>query len=152
MSTAWGRYPEAVLQFPTAGIDIDLRQPLSPRSLLLLASAGLAKPFAVVTACNPLGCSLDDRANQRLSAVLTALVQDRFPGARPAHGSSPDGAHIEPGWAIPAPREEARSLAARFLQNALFWFDGVRFSIVPVHVAGPPLTLPAEAPNRGVGR
>jgi hypothetical protein len=149
---AWGRYPDTILQFPSAGIDIDLRQPLSPRALLVLAIAGLARPFAVVTACNPLGCSLDDSANRRLSAVLTGLVQDRFPGARPAHGTSPDGAHVEPGWAIPAPLEEARSLATRFLQNAVFWFDGIRFSIVPVHAAGPLLTLPIGPADPAAGR
>ena len=152
MTSAWGRYPDTILKFPSVGVDIDLRQPISPRSLLVLAVGGLAKPFAVVTACNPMGGSLDDGANQRLSAVLTAQVQDRFPGARPVHGTSPDGSHVEPGWAIPAPLEEARSLAARFFQTAIFWFDGTRFSIVPVHTAGPPLTLPVEEPDRAAGR
>jgi len=152
MTSAWGRYPDTILQFPSVGVDIDLRQPVSPRSLMVLAIGGLAKPFAVVTACNPMGGSLDDSANQRLSAVLTALVQDRFPGARPAHGASPDGTHVERGWAIPAPLEEARSLAARFFQNAMFWFDGARFSVVPVHTSGPSLMLPVEAPGRAARR
>jgi len=152
MTSAWGRYPDTILQFPSVGVDIDLRQPVSPRSLMVLAIGGLAKPFAVVTACNPMGGSLDDSANQRLSAVLTALVQDRFPGARPAHGASPDGTHVEPGWAIPAPLEEVRNLAARFFQNAMFWFDGARFSVVPVHTGGPSLMLPVEAPDRAARR
>lgn len=152
MHPVWGDYPDTVLQFPGAGLNIDLRQPVSPRSLQTLATAGLRGSFAVVTACDPLGGLLDTSANQRLSAVLTALVHDRYPGARPAQGISTDGAHIEPGWAIPAPLEEARGLAARFLQNSIFWFDGARFSIVPVSVAGPHLTLPVEPADRAAGR
>lgn len=152
MHPVWGNYPETVLQFPGAGLNIDLRQPVSPRSLQALATAGLAGSFAVVTACDPLGGPLDPSANQRLSAVFAALVQDRYPGARPAHGISPDGAHLEPGWAIPAPLEEIRGLAARFLQNSIFWFDGVRFSIVPVTLAGPHLMLPVEPGDRAAVR
>jgi hypothetical protein len=152
MHPVWGAYPDTVLQFPGAGLNIDLRQSVSPRSLQALKTAGLTGQFAVVTACDPLGGALDSSANQRLSSVLTALVQERYPGARPAHGISPDGAHVEPGWAIPAPLEEARGLAARFLQNSIFWFDGARFSIVPVTVAGPHLTLPVEPADPAAGR
>lgn len=152
MYSAWGSYRDTVLQFPSAGVNIDLRYPLSPRALHALANAGLAGPFAVVTACDPLGSAHDDNANLRLSAVLAALVQERYPKARPAHGAAPDGTHVEPGWAIPAPLEEVRSLAARFLQQAIFWFDGARFSIVPVHGAGPILTLPVGPAGPGAGR
>ena len=97
----------------------------------------------MVTACNPLGRSLEEAANSRLTAVLTALVLDRYPGARLAHGASPDGTHLERGWAIPAPVDEVRALAARFFQNAVFWFDVGCFYIVPVLASLPPLALPA---------
>jgi len=55
---------------------------------------------------------------------------------------SADGRHVGPGWAIPIPFEEAEMLAARFFQNALFWYDGDRFFIVPVLASGSPLPLP----------
>jgi hypothetical protein len=37
---------------------------------------------------------------------------------------------------------DARRLAAGFLQNALFWFDGQSFSIEPVLGSGPAVALP----------
>jgi hypothetical protein len=139
---SWGRYPDTVLRFPEAGLTIDLRRPPSPHALRALADLGLAGSFGVVTACEPLGRPLDESSNVRLTTVLTAVVLDRFPGARLAHGTSPDGSHLERGWAIPAPLEEVRALAARFFQNAVFWFDAGRFSIVPVLAPLPPLALP----------
>lgn len=145
MDPSWSAYSDTHLRFPGAGLTIDLRRPLSPLATRTLAGMGLLRPFAVITACNPLGARLGAESNRRLGSVLTVLVRDRYPDARPADGGSPDGAHVEPGWAIPAPLEEARVLAARFLQNALFWFDGARFSIVPVQGEGPPLILPAES-------
>jgi len=139
---AWGAYPDTVLTFPDAGIVVDLRHPLTPAIRRHLQDLGLPGPFAVVTASNPLGGHLDDHSNRRLLAVLASQIASRFPGARKALGGSPDGRHQEPGWAIPASLEEARRLAEEFLQNALFWYDGDRFLIVPVHAPGEPLGLP----------
>ena len=143
MHPSWGRYPDTVLRFPEAGLRIDLRRPLSPADLRALADIGLSGPFAVITSCNPLGRPLEEAANGRLTAVLTALVLDRYPAARLAHGGSPDGAHQERGWAIPAPLDEVRALAARFFQNGVFWCDAGRFYIVPVLASLPMLALPA---------
>ncbi len=143
MHPSWGTYPDTTLRFPEAGLSIDLRRPVSPHALRALADLGLPGPFAVVTSCDPLGIPLDDASNGRLTAVLTALVLDRYPAARLAHGSSPDGTHMERGWAIPAPMGEIHVLAARFFQNAVFWFDAGCFVIVPVLAPLPPLPLPA---------
>ncbi len=148
MHAAWGPYPDTILQFPGADLAIDLRRPVAPEALLALARDGLSGPFAVVTACNPLGHPLGERANHRLSAVLSAMVRQHHPGARPAHGGSSDGRHLEPGWAIPVPLDEARRLAARFFQNAVFWFDGTKFVIVPVLASGPQVSLPQEPAYR----
>jgi hypothetical protein len=145
---AWGPYPDTILQFPEADLAIDLRLPVAPEALRALAHDGLGGPFAVVTACNPLGYPLGERANRRLGAVLSAVVKQHHPGARPAHGGSTDGRHLEPGWAVPVPLEEARKLAARFFQNAVFWFDGTKFVIVPVLASGPPLPLPQAPASR----
>jgi len=144
MHRAWGAYPETVLTFPDADLVVDLRRPLTPAIRRRLGEHGLSGPFAVVTACNPLGTHLDEAANRRLCQVLAMQVAARYPGARPVDGGSPDGTHREPGWAIPASLEEARRLAGEFLQNAVFWFDGERFSVVPVHSPGEPLALPVR--------
>ncbi len=143
MHPSWGTYPDTILRFPEAGLSVDLRLPVSPEAVRSLAGLGLPGRFAVVTACEPLGRSLEESSNSRLTAVLTALVLERYPGARLAHGTSPDGSHMERGWAIPAPLEEIKDLAARFFQNAVFWFDAGSFYIVPVLAALPPLPLPA---------
>lgn len=146
MHRPWGAYPETVITFPETGLVVDLRRPVNPILRQRLGELGLSGRFGVVTACNPLGSEIGAAANRRLTALLGCRVAG-YAGARPAVGGSPDASHREPGWAIPAPFDEVRRLAADFLQNALFWFDGERFSIVPVHAAGDPLPLPA--PSQG---
>jgi hypothetical protein len=143
MQPAWGHYPDTILRFPQTGLSIDLRLPLSRSLRQQLGDLGLGGAFAVITACNPLGSRLDAAANRRLTSVLAALVRERYPAAPEAHGGSPDHQHEEPGWAIAIPLPEAQRLAAQFLQNAVFWFDGERFVIVPVLAPGPELPLPA---------
>lgn len=142
MHPSWGTYPDTILRFPEAGLSIDLRRPVSPDAVRALAGMGLTGSFAVVTACEPMGRSLGESSNSRLTAVLTALVLERYPGARLAHGISADGTHMERGWAIPGALENIKELAARFFQNAVFWFDDGSFSIVPILAPLPPLPLP----------
>ena len=143
MHEAWGPYSETILHFPEASLSIDLREPVPADACRTLAGIGLSGPFAVVTACNPLGRVLEPRANQRLSAVLAGVVRAQHPGAVRADGGAPAGGHLEPGWAIATSLEPALLLAARFFQNAVFWFDVGCFSIVPVLASLPKLALPA---------
>jgi len=143
VSAAWGPYSDTVLHFPEAGLTVDLRLALPGGIPQRFAELGLGASFAVVTACNPLDTLLEAPANERLTRVFERVVRERYPGATPAHGRSPDGKHEEPGWAIPAHLTETQRLATEFLQNALFWFDGERFFIVPVLAPGPHLPLPA---------
>jgi hypothetical protein len=138
----WGTYPDTVLHFPD--LRVDLRRPVPSDLVQSLRRLGLAAPFAVVTASNPLGIRLDESVNRWLGAVLSSVVRLRYPAAVPADGRAPDGAHVEPGWAISAPLVDARRLAADFLQNALFWFDGQSFSIERVHAPGPAVALPRK--------
>jgi hypothetical protein len=140
--SAWGDYPETVLHLPELGLLLDLRLPLPAAVPKRFAKLRLS-PFGVLTACNPRGVKLDEAANRRLTAELASVVRERYPGSPLAHGRSPDGRHEEAGWAIAAPLGELKQLAADFRQNALFWFDGTRFFIVPVLLQGPPLPLPA---------
>jgi hypothetical protein len=147
MHRPWGAYPETVITFPDTGLVVDLRRPVTPILRQRLGEIGLAGPFGIVTACNPLGTQIGAEVNRRLSAVLGCRVAG-YAGSRPVVGASPDASHQEPGWAIPAPLDQVRRLAAEFLQNALFWFDGERFSIVPVHGAGQALSLPASSQDK----
>lgn len=143
MHRPWRAYPETVITFPDSGLVVDLRCPVNPILRQRLGEIGLGGQFGIVTACNPLGTPADPEANQRLTTLLGSRVAG-YEGSRLAVGGSPDASHQEPGWAIPAPLEVVRRLAADFLQNALFWFDGERFSIVPVHAPGEVLPLPAS--------
>jgi len=139
---AWSAYPDTILHFPEVDREVDLRRPLPPDARSAFGDLGLSGSSAVVTAHNPLGLTLSETSNRRLETLLAALVRTRYPGARPAHGRPAYGRHLERGWAIPIPLEEAEMLAARFFRNALFWYDGDRFFIVPVLASGPPLPLP----------
>ena len=142
MHRPWGAYPETVITFPDTGLVVDLRRPVTAILRQRLGEIGLSGRFGIVTACNPLGAPIDAAANRRLSALLGCRIAG-YEGSRSAIGGSPDSSHQEPGWAIPASLDQVRRLAADFLQNALFWFDGERFSIVPVHAPGETLPLPA---------
>ena len=144
MRRPWGAYPETVITFPDSGLVVDLRRPVNPMLRQRLGEIGLSGSFGVVTACNPLGGQVDAAANRRLTTLLASRAAG-YAGSRPAVGGSPDGSHREPGWAIPAPLDELRRLAADFLQNALFWFDGEKFAIIPVHGAGEALPLPISS-------
>ncbi len=144
MHRAWGAYPDTVLTFPEIDLVVDLRGPLSPVVRQRLRDAGLGGPFGVVTACNPLGSQFDAASNRRLTILLATRIAASHPSARRADGGSPDGAHQEPGWAVPGSLEQARQLGEAFFQNAVFWFDGERFAIVPVHAPGQVILLPVE--------
>ena len=146
MHPAWGPYPDTVLQFSEAGLTVDLRRAISPQARTALAQLGLGRSFGVITACNPMGRFAGEPANSRLHAVLSAIVLLRYPGAVRADGQAASGTHREPGWALPISLEEMRELAARFFQNAVFWFEEGRFQIVPVLATLPPLPLPAGRP------
>ncbi len=55
----------------------------------------------------------------------------------PCTGRSPDGSHEEPGLAVACGRREAISLARRFGQAALYWWDGEALWIEPALASTP---------------
>jgi hypothetical protein len=145
----WHRYPETILEFEVSGARrIDLRRQLDSEARSLLRTAGLSRPFAVVTACNPRGRQLDDGANSLRCQALEEELAKRGIARTRADGVSADGSHREQGWALVLPFADACRLAARYQQSAIFWFDAERFWIVPVledSAAAVPLPLrPAE--------
>ncbi|MGI9188708.1 MAG: DUF3293 domain-containing protein [Longimicrobiaceae bacterium] len=135
-------YCGTVLEFPTLDppLQVDLRAPVPADLRGTLAAAGLATPFAIITAFNPRSEPTDEADNQRRDAELTAQLGSR--SWLRADGCSPDRSHREPGVAVALSGSEARELAVRFDQDAFFWFDGARFWIRAAAESFGPVRLP----------
>ena len=143
-STSWAEYHDTNLRFMHNGVDITfvMRNALTPEQLQQLAQCvGGPGEFAVITAFNP-GVSVSDDANRQAHAELIAHVQSlglKFieahgVAATPAAGATP---HQELGVAIRTSKNNARSIAELFVQNAFFWFDGANFWIEPACETNP---------------
>lgn len=138
----WAQYPCTILEFaPPERLRIDLREPLGAAERAVLASLGLDRPFAVLTAENPLGENAEDKPtpaaeaatglrNAARSSALEAELRKSGIEFQPCDGVAPDGEYREHGVAVVLPREQAVMLARRFGQLAIFWFDGRNFSLV----------------------
>ena len=139
----WDNFGETVLHVHNWGRDLDLRKPLAVEDLRFLRGIFSVHCFAVVTAANPGGRLLTIPENERRFAALGAeLEQEAIPRWR-CDGMSPDGTHIERGYAVELPQELAVALARRHEQLGIFWFDGERMWIVPVLAERTAVMLPA---------
>lgn len=128
MDTQLDTYSQTVLVF----LDeywIDLRLPLDERGRAALHAAGLDEPFAVISAWPRLGEPHVTLAGRRATAQLRMRLVEL--GARPVDvlAGSPDRRHSEPSLAACLPSQLALALARELRQDAIFWFDGKRFSI-----------------------
>ena len=138
----WAQYPCTVLEFaPPDRLRIDLRRPLGAPERATLVALGLNRPFAVLTAENPMGENAEDkptaaqeemteRRNATRREELEAELRRSGVEYQPCDGVAPDGDYREHGVAVVLPREQAVMLARRFGQLAIFWFDGRAFSLV----------------------
>ncbi|MBI5503568.1 MAG: DUF3293 domain-containing protein [Deltaproteobacteria bacterium] len=115
---------------------IDLRLPIGPAQIEALSRLGLGGSFAVVTACNPRGRRLAAPHNERRGRRLHARIAAQAVTCCRADGVAADASHREPGFAVATDLKTAVALAAACEQSAIFWFDGLRFRIVPVLEAG----------------
>jgi hypothetical protein len=150
----WAQYPCTILEFaPPQSLRIDLRKPLGTAERAVLASLGLDRPFAVLTAENPLGENTEDeptkaqqaasdRRNDTRRAELEAELRKSGIEFQPCDGVAADGDYREQGVAVVLPREQAVMLARRFGQLAIFWFDGRNFSLVGAVARNPSEKLP----------
>ena len=143
-STSWDYYHDTNLRFTHNGVDITfvMSNALTPEQLEQLAKCvGGPGEFAVITAFNP-GKDVSDDANRQAHARLIAHVQSlglKFiethgVAATPAAGATP---HQELGVAIRTSKNNARSIAELFVQDAFFWFDGANFWIEPACETNP---------------
>jgi uncharacterized protein DUF3293 len=138
----WAEYPCTILEFaPPDRLRIDLRKPLGAPERAILAKLGLDRPFAVLTAENPMGENEEDkptpqqraeadRRNDAHRAELEAQLRKSGVEFQPCDGVAADGNYREHGVAVVMPRDQAVMLARRFGQLAIFWFDGRGFSLV----------------------
>lgn len=150
----WAQYPCTILEFTAPErLRIDLREPLGATERATLASLGLDRPFAVLTAENPMGENAEDKpteaqeaATERRNAARRAELEAELRRSgitfQPCDGVAPDGEYREHGFAIVLPREQAVMLARRFGQLAIFWFDGRNFSLVGAVARNPSEKLP----------
>ena len=141
---SWGEYPNTVLEisYDRARLRVDLREQLQRAQVDALRGLWPGGRFAVITPCNPRGSPVSEHANRaRVDDLAARLVREGIPSCR-ADGVSPDGAHREPGFAVPLELDAAVGLAAEFEQSALFYFDGERFLLVPVLMSGLAIPLP----------
>jgi len=137
-STSWAEYHDTNLRFMHNGVDITfvMRNALTPEQLQQLAQCvGGPGEFAVITAFNPRKIVSDD-ANRQAHAELIEHVQSQGLKFIEAHGVAATPAageipHQELGVAIRTNKNNARSIAELFVQNAFFWFDGANFWIEP---------------------
>jgi hypothetical protein len=143
--SAWSQYAETILEIAngdTEPLCIDLRRPLSDADRRTLATLGPTSHFGVVTAANPAGTSVAQASNQKRHAALKSWLAEHGQEHRAITGSSPDGEHREPGFAIWLERDDVVSIARRFDQSAIFWFDGGAFWLVGALVDAKPRKLP----------
>jgi len=142
----WPRYPETVLAFATTPpVEIDLREIPSDGAIAALGAAGLAEPFAIITAFDPRGQNLSRAENEKRKRNLDRRL--RSTGYRFAHVDccSPDRSHCECSVAVLMPQDKAIDLAREMEQVAIFWFDGRRFWILGALVETDPLMLPRSS-------
>lgn len=143
---SWDAYPHTILEFHAAQtVRIDLRRAVTTADQAALSAIGLNQPFAVLTAYNPTGQTIDEAANRRRTEALRQRLNDRGLLVIPTQGVSPDRRHQETGFAAAMPREEAAAIAKDFGQSAIFWWDGARFWIHPALISNPPRPLPEAA-------
>ena len=150
----WAQYPCTILEFtPPDRLRIDLRRPLGTAERATLSALGLDRPFAVLTAENPMGENAEDEpseaqeaATERRNAArreeLEAELRRSGIEYQPCDGVAPDGDYREHGVAVVIPREQAVMLARRFGQLAIFWYDGRAFSLVGALARKPSEKLP----------
>lgn len=142
----WPRYPETVLEFATTPpIEIDLRKIPSDDKIAALRSAGLAEPFAIMTAFDPRGENLSPAENEKRKQELDGQLRAGGHRFVQVDACSPDRSHCECSVAVAMPQEKALDLAREMEQVAIFWFDGRRFWILGALVETDPLMLPRSS-------
>ena len=86
--------------------------------------------FAIITAHDPEGVVAPPAANLRADAQLEAELMAAGYRLHRITGGSSDGAHQEPGWAVPIGIVEAVGYGRKYRQLAVFYVNSGRLSLV----------------------
>lgn len=86
--------------------------------------------FAIITAHDPEGVVAPPAANLRADAQLEAELMAAGYRLHRITGGSSDGAHQEPGWAVPIGIAEAVGYGRKYRQLAVFYVNSGRLSLV----------------------
>jgi hypothetical protein len=142
----WPRYPETILCFSIEPpLQIDLREIPSANALAQLKTAGLDRPFAVLTAFDPRGRDLSADENEQRKRDLDRRLTVRGYKFVQVDACSPDRSHCESSVAVVMPQDDAIALARELEQVAIFWFDGTRFWIQGAVLETDPVMLPRSS-------
>ena len=140
---SWTTYPETMLEIHAHRLlRVDLRATVLPELAAQLRGLGLGQSWAVITAHNPHGRRATDHENDVRERDLRAVLGGLGVACLRADGISPDGRHREVGIAAAIDRTEAVTLAKRFGQSAVSWYDGSAFWLVPALLGDAPVRLP----------
>ena len=143
--TGWGDFPSTVLQFLSESpFALDLRVSIGETELAALQEAGFEHTFGIVTAHDPMGVEQPHETNAMLAAKLEANVARMNAHHVEVDACTPDSSHCEQSMAVDIDLEAAVSLASRYNQLAIFWFDGAAFWIVPARSTKSRLRLPVR--------
>ena len=142
---SWHHYFNTILEFgdPVA-LSVDLRQSIDDNTIKDLRALNLSNQFAVITAANPGGVTLDETANAVRDRDLKADLERRGAGYVTVTGCSPDGAHREDGVAVTVELDDALEIARTVGQTAIFWFDGEGFLLVSTDNGRQAIRLPSH--------
>lgn len=96
----------------------------------------LPPSFAIVTAWNPRGMTIDATANRKADEVLHRELEELGLSPFRATGCSPDLSHREPGWAVVISKVEAIALGRRHRQLAVWWIRDDELILVDCATGG----------------
>ena len=96
----------------------------------------LPHAFAIIAAHNPMNRIRSLRINRKDDLRLRRLLERKLHPHFRAIAQATDGSHIEPGWAVEAPVEEALAIARRYKQFAIWWIESGELHLI--HSTGEP--------------
>ncbi|NMH65949.1 DUF3293 domain-containing protein [Shewanella salipaludis] len=113
----------------------------SETRFLLTQSLSCQLSFAIISAHNPLGTLLTPCQNRLLDRQLQSEIEKLHRPYRALVGAAADLTHMEKSWAVFIDRELAVELGRRFNQNAIYYVEQGRLSLLPCIAARDELKL-----------
>ncbi|MCL1077375.1 DUF3293 domain-containing protein [Parashewanella spongiae] len=99
--------------------------------------------FAIITACNPQGQQLNQSQNRlKDKQLLKEIEQLRCP-YRAVLGADKDLSYFEKSWAIFIDKGQAIKLGEQFVQNAIYYVNQGKLTLIPVLLSANEIDLGA---------